>query len=66
MATSTSSADIKSVKIPTFNGNRDAFQVCGGSVVRLSSKPTSFDLQLTIKKESDLPDKEEPQSGDTK
>jgi hypothetical protein len=55
MAISTSSADIKSVRVPTINGNREAF-----------SKAYKFRSAIDDKKESDLPDKEEPQSGDTK
>jgi hypothetical protein len=65
MATSTSSADIKSVRVPTFNGNRDAFQVWWLRF-QAFSKAYKFRSAIDDKKESDLPDKEEPQSGDTK
>jgi hypothetical protein len=61
---STSSADIKSVKVPTFDGKRDSFQV-RWLRFQAFSKAYKFRSAIDDKKEYDLPDKEESQPGDT-
>jgi hypothetical protein len=64
MATSTSSADIKSVKVPTFDGKRDSFQLWW-LLFQAFSKAYKFRSAIDDTKESDLPDTESPQQGDT-
>jgi hypothetical protein len=54
-----------SVKVPTFNGNRDAFQVWWLRF-QAFSKAYKFRSAIDDKKESDLPDKEVPQTVETK
>jgi hypothetical protein len=64
MATSTSSADIKSVKVPTFDGKRDSFQVWWLRF-QAFSKAYKFRSAIDDTKEPDLPDTGAPQQGDT-
>ena len=63
MAT-TSSIDVKSVKVPTFNGKRDAFQVWW---LRFSAfaKAYKFKKAIEVTPEADLPAQEEPTSNET-
>jgi hypothetical protein len=61
---STRSADIKSVKVPTFDGKRDSFQVWWLRF-QAFSKAYKFRSAIDDKKGADLPNKEAPQVGDT-
>jgi hypothetical protein len=55
---------IKSVKVPTFDGKRDSFQVWWLRFQALT-KAYKFRSAMDDKKEDDLPDKEAPPVGDT-